>query len=261
MKASDKPQLSQKWWDANRPPELKSSPLGRALLLAESALATQRKHRDDADAIDDCLSALEDVAEAADKTVRQCDKTKHKEVIAVLNKYDGLVNSETSRLEAMQKQLQKENEEDDEADDEEANEGKLFDKAYLYKMMKLLKSGGKEFNFAFGLDTAAPDSSRLLLKRKGKPEMLFKALKKTGEFSDRQITYGFAQADPNDGKTLVFRLEVGAGEPPQIEKLGRRFLCSDRALKFRKLKMVLPGGQAAAETDSNKNKKSGNVPA
>lgn len=260
MKATDKPQLSKKWWDANRPPDLKSTPLDKALPKVESALAQQRKKKEDSKAIDDCLAALEEAAEAAEKTIKQCDKKKHKEVITVLGKYDDLIDDETSRLEALQEKLQEDEEDEDEEEDEEANEGKLFDKAYLRKMMKLLKSGSKELKFAFGLNSSSPESSRLLLKRKGKPETLFKALKKTGEFSDRLMTYGLAQADSEDRRVLVFRLESGAGEPPQIEKLGRKFLCSDKALKFRRLKLVLADGKSTASSASGKNKSAGEAP-
>ena len=40
-----------------------------------------------------------------------------------------------------------------------------------------------------------------------------------------------------------------AGEPPQVLKLGRRFLRGDKGLKFRKLKLILPGGQAFNDTE------------
>jgi hypothetical protein len=110
-------------------------------------------------------------------------------------------------------------------------------------MMKLLKSTGKELRFGFGLNTQAPENSTLLLARKGQPERLQKMLKKSGDFSNRLITYGTAKPDPQNGKVLIFQLTESAGEPPQILKLGRRFLRSDNNLKFRKLKLVLPGGQ------------------
>jgi hypothetical protein len=110
-------------------------------------------------------------------------------------------------------------------------------------MVKVLNSTGKELNFGFGLNTKDPSASKLVLARKGKPEQLVKVLKKTGTFSNRLLTYGTALPDPQDGKTLIFKLAESAGEPPQIQKLGRQFLRSDKNLKFSKLKLVLPGGQ------------------
>jgi hypothetical protein len=124
-------------------------------------------------------------------------------------------------------------------------------------MMKLLKSTGKELNFGFGLDTKNPEASKLVITRKGKPERLFKALKKTGEFTNRLITYGTALPDPQDGKTLVFKLAESAGEPPQILKLGRRFLRADKALKFRKLKLILPGGQTFEDSEPDTEEEGG----
>jgi hypothetical protein len=48
---------------------------------------------------------------------------------------------------------------------------------------------------------------------------------------------------------LVFKLAESAGEPPQIQKLGRQFLRSDKNLKFRKLKLILPGGQTLEDNE------------
>jgi hypothetical protein len=252
MKASTKPQFSKKWWDSERPPELKSTELDKALPKAESALAEQRKKKDDPRAVENCLAALKAVPIAAAKTMKQCDKKKHKDLISVLEKYEDLVADESARLEQIKETLEEEDE-DNEGDEDEVEEGKLFEKDYLYKMLKMLKSGGKPLKFAFGLNTSAPESSKLLLKRKGKPEALFKALKKTGEFNNRLLTYGVAEPDPSDGKTLVFRLEKGANEPPRILKLGREFLRSDKGLKFRNLSVVLPGGKTVADTDTDAN--------
>jgi hypothetical protein len=88
-----------------------------------------------------------------------------------------------------------------------------------------------------------------VLARKGSPEKLFKLLKRTGDYSSRTLTYGFAAPDPEQKKTLVFRLEESAGEPPQIIKLARRFLRNDKSLYFRKLKIVMPGGQTVEDNE------------
>jgi hypothetical protein len=247
MRSSDKPQFSLKWWDGERPDGVKTPDLDKALAKAEKALAEQRKKKDDADAIDGCITAIEAVGPAVDKTIKLFDRNAHKDAISVLRKFEGVIDEETSRLERLKEDVE-ENDAGEDNEDEE-DEGKLFEKDYLYKMIKMLKSGGKQFNFGFGLNPNAPESSRLILKRKGKPEALFKALKKTGEFNNRLLTYGVAQADPADGKTLIFRLEKGANEPPRILKLGREFLRSDKGLKFKKLSVVLPGGKTLNDTE------------
>ena len=249
MKATDKPQLSKKWWTSEKPADVKGAELEKALAAAEKALADQGK-KSDAASIDSAIGALAGVNTAVDKTIKkELDKKKHKDQISVLEKYADLVKSETKRLEEAKAKLKKAGDEAGEGEDEEESDEKIFQPDYLQKMIKILKSTGKELNFGFGLDTKNPEASKLVITRKGKPERLFKALKKTGQFSNRLITYGTTMPDPADGKVLVFKLAESAGEPPQVLKLGRRFLRSDRSLKFRKLKLILPGGQTFEDTE------------
>jgi hypothetical protein len=246
MKPSDKPQISKKWWTSEKPGDIKGVELEKALASAEKSLAEEKKTKGEESVIEAAQSALDELESAVDKTIKkECDKKKHKDLITVLEKYYPLIKDENGRLEKL---LEEVDEEDEDGDDEESD-GKIFEKDYLYRMIKLLKSTGKELNFGFGLDTKNPEGSTLLLTRKGKPERLFKALKKTGDFTNRLITYGKALPDPDNGKVLVFNLAESAGEPPQVLKLGRRFLRSDKALKFRKLKLVLPGGQTFNDTE------------
>jgi len=247
MKASDKPQISKKWWTSEKPGDIKGVDLEKALVSAEKALAEEKKKKGDEPAIEAAQTALEELESAVDKTIKkECDKKKHKDVITVLDKFFALIKDENSRLEKL---LEEAGEDDDEEGDEEESDGKIFEKDYLYKMLKLLKSTGKELNFGFGLNTQNPEASTLLLTRKGKPERLFKALKRTGDFTNRLLTYGKAVPDAENPKVLVFKLAESAGEPPQVLKLGRRFLRSDKALKFRKLKLVLPGGETFNDTE------------
>jgi hypothetical protein len=246
MKATAKPEFSKKWWTSEKPADIKGADLEKALASAEKALAEEKKKKGDAPTILAALTALEELEAAVDKTIKkECDKKKHKDVIPVLEKYFPLIEQENSRL----KKLLEEAGEGEEGEDEEESDDKIFQKDYLYKMIKLLKSTGKELNFGFGLDTKNPEGSTLVLTRKGKPERLFKALKGTGDFTNRLITYGKAVPDAQDSKVLVFKLAESAGEPPQVLKLGRRFLRGDKALKFRKLKLILPGGQTFNDTE------------
>jgi hypothetical protein len=246
MKASDKPQISKKWWTSEKPADVKGAELEKALAAAEKALADEEK-KGDAASVDSAIAALAGVNTAVDKTIKkELDKKKHKDQITVLEKYADLIKSETKRLEEAKEELEEEGGEDGE---EEEDENKLLEKDYLYKMIKVLKSSGKELRFSFGLNPQAPESSKLVLARKGNPDKLFKLLKRTGDFSNRTLTYGFAAPDAEQKKTLVFRLEESAGEPPQIIKLGRRFLRNDKSLYFRKLKVVIPGGQTFEDTE------------
>jgi hypothetical protein len=247
MKSSDKPQFSKKWWTGEKPSDIKGAGLEKALQSAEKALADEKKNSDTS-SIDLCLASISELGLAVDKTIKkECDKKKHKDVIGVLEKFHDLIKDETKRLETAKAKLKATGGEN--GDDEEESDEKIFQPDYLYKMLKILKSTGKELNFGFGLDTKNPESSKLLLARKGKPERLFKALKQSGDFNNRLITYGKAMPDTQDGKTLVFTLAESAGEPPQVLKLGRRFLRSDKGFKFRKLKLILPGGQTFDDTE------------
>ena len=252
MKPTDKPELSQDWWDEARPEKLKTSELDKLLPKVEEALDDQRRNDDDPEVIDECLALLADVPAAAAKTAKLCDKKNDKVLIGVLGKYGAVVKEETSRLEKLKKQLAKNKAEDDEDDEDEEDDNKLFDKDHLYKMMKLLKGGGKQLKFGFGLNTNSPESSRLVLNRKGKPERLFKALKKTGEFNNRTMTYGVAYADPDDANTLILKLESGAKEPPRMVELCRDFLRSDHGLKFRKVSIVTADGASSQAGNSKK---------
>ena len=202
MKANDKPQISKRWWTSEKPAGVKGVELEKALQQAEKLLAEESANSGKR-SIDACAAALEEVRIAADKTVKkELDKQKHKDVIAVLEKYAALIKAEIARLSDAKKKLG-EGQNSEGEDDEDVDENKLFEKDYVYKMMKLMKSAGKELKFGFGLNTSAPEASKLLLTRKGKPEQLFKILKQSGQFSNRVLTYGTAVADPEDGKTLV----------------------------------------------------------
>jgi hypothetical protein len=240
MKPSDKPQISKKWWTSEKPGDIKGVELEKALASAEKALAEEKKKKGDGPTIEAAQTALEELESAVDKTIKnECDKKKHKDLLSVLDKFEGLIKGEMERLDDALSKLSEGPSKDADEDDEE-DEGKLFEKDFLYKMIKILRSSGKPLNFGFGLNTSSPESSQLLLKRKGKPEMLFKALKKTGNYSNRTLVCGTALADPDDAKVLVLRVEEG-DEPPQILKLGRKFLRGDKTLKFRKMKVVING--------------------
>ena len=192
-----------------------------------------------------CLEAVAEVADAADKTInKECDKKQHKDEITVLKKFADLVKAETKRLEQLEEKLA------GEGDDEEENDNKLFAyQEYVCKMLKLMKSTGKQLNFGFGLNTNSPEASRLVLSRKGNCDMLNRLLKMTGEFSNRLLTFGHAMADPEDSNTLILKLADGADEPPQMVKLGRKFLRSNKDYRFRKLKLIAPGGRVVVDDE------------
>jgi hypothetical protein len=236
MNYRDRPEISKSWWTSEKPPDIKGRKLEKALQSAEKALLAVDKEGD-AETIDACLAALESVVEAADKTIEdECDEARHEILIAVLKRFDRIVEQEVERLEAEREDL---------GDDDEESKGKLFESAYLEKMLRLLK-GGNELKFCFGIDKSSPEDSCLLLDRKRDPERLFQILRTKSDFSKRLTTYGLAKAD---GKTIEFRLAENANEPSQIVKLAREFLRKND-LKFKKIRVVCPGGQSLEEAAS-----------
>jgi hypothetical protein len=245
MNASDDPEISKKWWSSEKPDDIKGKDLESALSTAAKALAVADK-KGDSESIDKCLASLASLETAANKTIKkECDRKKHKEVIAVLAKYERLIGEEVKRLEEAKAALAKEGEAENE--DEEEDEKGVFKPEYLARMIKQLRSGS-ELNFCFGLDKSSPANSCLVLCSKRQPDRLYKMLKRKGEFSNRLMTYGSAKGD---GKVLEFRLADGAKEPSQIVKLAKEFLKGNRELKFKKVR-VLSGNNVFEEAMSER---------
>lgn len=244
MKVSSKPELSAKWWASEKPAGIKGAELEKALERLENALADEKK-KSDTRSVDACLEALDTVGTAVERTInKECDRKDHKEAIAMLKKFDEIIKGEVKRLNEVQSQL----EDEAESEEEEANDNILFDHDHVCKMLQMLKSTGKQFSFSIGLNSKSPAESQLLLCRKRSPDKLWRMLKQTGDFQNRQLAYGKAQADPENGQTLLLLLEDNE-EPPQMLKISREFLRSDKKLRFRKLKLVFPGGQMSVDTE------------
>ncbi len=239
MKASDKPEISKKWWIKEKPGDIKGKELESALAGCENALAEIKK-KQDGETIQAALDALEELSNAVDKTVnKECDKKKHKDLITVLERYDKLIDDKKKELEKLQSAQEKDGDGEDEDSEEERG---VLKPEYLARMIKQLRSGN-ELQFCFGLNRQTPTDSRLVLCNKRKPERLQKILKRTGDFSNRLMTFGTAMGD---GKVLQFKLSDDAKEPSQILKLTKAYLKGHRDLKFKKLR-VLAGGQTFEE--------------
>src|SRR5262245_35108047 len=106
MKPSDKPQVSKKCGPSEKPDNVKAADLEKALAAAEKALSDEQKNSD-ADTVDACIEAFNQLDSAVDKTIKkECDKKKHKDCIAVLEKFEDLVAGELERLEEAQANLE-----------------------------------------------------------------------------------------------------------------------------------------------------------
>ena len=244
MKASDRPKLSADWWEDKCPPDLDRKPLARALEGYEKVSRRLERKRDDIELIQEALDLLKSLEGAVKKTIKECDRKKHKHVIRVLRRFDGLLEDEEERLIEQEKELTATAHKNGEADDDG-----LLDRDVLYTRIRMIKSGKKRLNFAFGLNANDPEDSDLLLHPKLSEYRLYKILKKSDRYPKRMMTYGVAENDLEDSATLVFRLAPSADEPPRIIKQGRLFLRSDKKLKFNKLRLVLPNGRIVKEEE------------
>src|SRR5689334_22751124 len=123
MKASDKPQLTKKWWVSEKPADVKGADLEKALAAVEKSLSAA-KSKCDGDTIDTCLGALRDLGDTVDRTIKkELDKKKHKDCISVLEKYEDLIQAEVERLEDAKADLASKNEHGEAKDEGEDDEG------------------------------------------------------------------------------------------------------------------------------------------
>lgn len=245
MKASDRPKLSAEWWEDKCPADLDREPLERALEGYEKSLRKLERSSDDEDLLKDVSKRLQLVERAVKKTLKQCDRKLHRHVITVLRRFDDLIEDEEERLEQLRQ--------DDSAGSAQgggSEDAKLFERDLLYKMVRTIKSGGRQLHFAFGLNANQPEASDLLLHPKLSEYRLYKVLKKSDRHPKRMMTFGTAELDEEDSATLVLRLAPNAEEPPRLEKQGRLYLRSDRKLKFTKLKLVRAGGHGTPPEES-----------
>lgn len=237
---ASKPEISKKWWSKEKPADIKGKELDGALGDCEKALAEAGK-KQDGDTLQAALDALEAVSDAIDKTIsKECDKKRHKDLIATLEKLGDIVEAKQKELEKIQESSEKDKEKEkgkDGEDDEDEDAKTVFKPEYLARMIKMLR-GGEMLQFALGLDKHNPPASKLVLCNKRKPERLYKMLKRTGEFANRLLTFGTANGD---GKILQLNLSDDAKEPSQIVKTAKEFFKGHRDLKYRKIRVIAAG--------------------
>src|SRR3954465_9137955 len=90
-----KVELTKKWWNANRPKEIKGVELERALTTLEQAKDTAR------------LSALSSIPGAIAKVSRELDKKTHKDLLKALETLETLSEAEKKKADAELKLLEK----------------------------------------------------------------------------------------------------------------------------------------------------------
>ena len=240
VKTSSKPQFTKKWWLSARPTEIKGGDLEKALHRAEQALAAETKHGDPK-AIDLCMKAVKGVAVAAVKSIKECDRKKHKDVIATLKKFDPLVKAEIQRLEeAKSKATTKKG-----SEEEEPQGDGLLDPKYLEKCIRLLRK--RRLYFALCMPSNV-EAAKFVFARKKSPKFLFTTLNKLSKklklgLPKNRMTFGIAGPDKEDKATLVLQLDDEAKQPMGLIKRGKKFLKQnkDQFRPFRNIKLVVNG--------------------
>ena len=98
MKASDKPEISERWWTKEKPQDFQGGKeLSKALAEAEKALAHAKKG--DVKSLDAAVKELGQLHMVVEKTIRkECDKKKDKDLIAVLEGYNHVINDAKKQL-------------------------------------------------------------------------------------------------------------------------------------------------------------------
>ena len=241
MKTSSKPQFAKKWWVSVRPTDIKGRDLEKALHHAEQALADETK-RGDVRAIDSCMKAIKGVAVAAAKSIKECDKKKHKDIIAALKKFDPLIRTEIQRLDDAKNKATAEKTGDE---DGEPNEDGLLDPKYMEKCIRLLRK--RQLNFALCMPSKV-EQAKFVFARKKSPKLLFTTLNKLSKkhklgLPKNRMTFGVAAPDKEDRATLVLRLDEEAKQPMGLLKKGKKFLKQnkDQFRPFRSFKLVVNG--------------------
>ena len=98
MKASDKPEISERWWTKEKPGDFQGGKeLTKALAEAEKALAHAKKG--DVKSLDAAVKELGQLNIIVHKTIRkECDRKKDKDLIAVLEGYNHVINDAKKQL-------------------------------------------------------------------------------------------------------------------------------------------------------------------
>lgn len=98
MKASDKPELSAQWWTKEKPSGFQGGKdLTKALTETEKVLGHAKKG--DVKSLDAAVKDLEHLRLVVHKTInKECDKKKDKDLIAVLQGYNHVINDRIKQL-------------------------------------------------------------------------------------------------------------------------------------------------------------------
>jgi hypothetical protein len=146
MKPTDKPEISVKWWSRKKPEDIEGKQLETALSRAEDAYVAAKSKIDkevaDYDSIRKAQNALSGFRFAVEKTIKkECEKSKHKDVITVLEKFDDVIRNAELILRDAKEKLD-ESPEAEGSEEQQKRKAKKFDasKPRVYFSSRFLKN-------------------------------------------------------------------------------------------------------------------------
>ena len=249
--AAPKIELKAASWDKAKGSDIKGAKLSAALKAVEKALADEKKKKDDPDALNASLQAMENASAAAQEvSKKECDAKKHKDLIAGLKKLISNCNSEAKRLQDAIKDAG--GAEDDEGDvsDDDLFSMKLFKECI--KKAKLKSSTEDGISFCLGVHKKAEDCKLVFMKKKKFASQTFKRVYKVAKDKPElglkrpKMTYGACYRDPESKETLVLHIVDGApteipGMARKLEKWRKKY--KQDLLPFKELSIRGPSGR------------------
>jgi hypothetical protein len=237
-------------WEKVRPKEIKGAKFSAALKEVEKAQAGMKK-KGDASANDDCVDAMNAVADAAQELMKkECDAKKHKDLITGLKKFNTECKAEIKKLQDAKAKAGDDDDDDDDLSDDDMFGIKLFKECI--KKAKLKSSTEDGVSFCLGIHKDALESKLVLMKKKKFANQIFKRVLKVAKKQPElglkrpKMTYGAAYRDPDSKETLVLHIIDGApteipGMVRKLEKWRKKF--KQDILPFKELSIRTPSGK------------------
>jgi hypothetical protein len=244
-------ELNRKWWNANRPKDVKGPELEKALAAVEQA------------GDDDRAAALSAVPGAVARVSKGLDKKAQKDLLKSLEMLGAMAEAEAKKaatvaaakaktateakakaaLEAKARSASEAKARDAGAaeEEEETPDAKLTDPAYLSKTIKKAVRIPLLFAFAMG---SKPEGCALALHVRGNPRKLLQlATTRSGALKG---CFGRAQAAEDDPRTLTLSLEgpLVSG----LVRAMRKYFQLHGISQFRKIRVLVDGQEAETET-------------
>jgi len=229
-----KVELTKKWWNTNRPKDVKGAELERTLGMVEQTKDASR------------VAALAALPGAIAKVCKELDKKTDKELLKSLDALGALADAEKKKAEAALNAAIKAKAEADEKnkanedDEKDTPDDKLFDPAFQLSMLK--RAIRVPLLFAFAI-ASKPEDSAVVFHVRGNPKTLLR-LAKTRSGAIKGCC-GQAQAAENDPKLLTLSLDgpLVAG----LARTMRKHFQANKITIFRKFRVLVDGQEVESD--------------